>query len=109
MLICVLFFSQIIEGGTKKGGELLVDSDGFTYPLKRDNNRGKTWICSARHKKCPAKVLRLMGSKQFVRNGRKHTHLPNPKSIRFSETCEFLDQEPNGNVSDKLFYLFVNS
>ena len=42
---------EIFEGGSKKGGDILVDTYGFTYPRKVVGKTTTTWICSARGSK----------------------------------------------------------
>ncbi|XP_062583184.1 uncharacterized protein LOC134244943 [Saccostrea cucullata] len=49
----------VLEKGSKRGGSLLVSSDGFSYGVKRENKSSTMWICSIRSKKmrCPSTVL----------------------------------------------------
>ncbi|KAJ0066246.1 hypothetical protein NL108_004126 [Boleophthalmus pectinirostris] len=68
---------KIIEGGNRKGGQLLSDSLGFTYSKKRQSGVAVTWNCRT-GKKCPATVRQPLGTTTFTRGPRHHNHPSNP-------------------------------
>ncbi|XP_065929546.1 uncharacterized protein [Magallana gigas] len=39
---------EVLEKGIKRGGKLLVASDGFTYGVKRENKISTAWTCAVR-------------------------------------------------------------
>ena len=47
-----------MEGGTKRGKDMLVDSDGFTYNICKVTENATYWQCTVRPKgnSCKAKV-----------------------------------------------------
>ena len=49
---------KVLESGSKRGGKLLVSSNGYSYGVKRVNNSSTSWTCSIRSKKvrCHATV-----------------------------------------------------
>ena len=64
---------ELITGGSRRGGDLLVDNQGFAYGKKRTTASSTTWICSVRGKnKCLASV-RQQGD-FFTRGPNPHTH-----------------------------------
>ena len=72
---------KIVEGGTRRGNALLVDSFGYTYNQKatgkKKNPTGKvTWRCSVRNKMvtCPATVLQ--NGSIFTGGSHHHVHEP---------------------------------
>ena len=73
---------QLIDGATRAGNTLLVDSNGYTYNKKslgKKQRPGKTtWRCSVRSKKltCPAKVLQ--DGECFSRGLNSHVHPGDP-------------------------------
>ena len=69
----------MIEGGTRRGGNLLVDSDGFTYVVKGKPGPTCTpWRCSVRGKtrKCPASVKQV--GHTFTPGLHPHNHEGDP-------------------------------
>ena len=63
---------HIVTAGSKKGGDLLVDSLGFTYTKKFSGKTTTSWMCSARgSRKCFATVSQWGDA--FVR-GKRHRH-----------------------------------
>ena len=68
---------SVLEAGSKKGGKLLVTSNGYSFDLKRINKDSTTWACSVRSKKlrCRATVKR----DQFVSGIQRHAHPPDLK------------------------------
>lgn len=64
---------QLIEGGNKKGGQLLVDSVGYTYSKKRVSSVSIMWSCRT-GKKCQATVRQPIGTQEFIRGPKPHNH-----------------------------------
>ncbi|XP_052807919.1 uncharacterized protein LOC128236834 [Mya arenaria] len=74
---------EILKGGTRRGGDRLIDSLGFMYNLKRSGSQKSHyskkdvtyWWCAVRNNKlrCPAVVVQK--GKSFMRGKRKHEHL----------------------------------
>ena len=67
---------EVLASASKKGGDLLTDSLGFTYCLKRKTPRSTTWRCSQRAKSCLASVIQREES--FERGIRPHNHGGDP-------------------------------
>jgi hypothetical protein len=42
---------QIVEGGSTKKSNILIDGSGFIYGVKRKNQAGVTWRCNFRELK----------------------------------------------------------
>ncbi|XP_068210121.1 uncharacterized protein [Palaemon carinicauda] len=68
---------QLIEGGNKKGGHLLVDSVGYTYSKKRQSSVSIMWSCRI-GKKCQATVRQPIGTQDFIRGPKPHNHTGTP-------------------------------
>lgn len=73
---------EIITGGTVKGGDLLTDTAGYSYAVKKKFVKSTTWACSNRGcDKCPA-VIKQVGE-TFTPGTREHTHAGDPdKAVR---------------------------
>ncbi|XP_062585673.1 uncharacterized protein LOC134247321 [Saccostrea cucullata] len=69
---------RVLEKGSKRGGRLLVSSDGYAYTVKRDNQRSTIWTCSKRSASlnCHASIIQRGDSFKPGRN--HHLHLPDP-------------------------------
>ena len=67
-----------IEGGTQRGGTLLVDSNGFSYVMRRLPGASTTWRCQVRGKpkKCYAS-LKQVGN-LYTPGPHDHNHPGNP-------------------------------
>ena len=65
---------EVLPGGSKKGADLLTDSLGVTYVLKRTTSRATTWRCSLRS--CRATVSQCGPTHQ--RGPRPHNHGGDP-------------------------------
>lgn len=82
---------KLIEGATRGGKTLMVDSLGYTYNRKalgkkKTQVEGKcTWRCSVRSKRltCPAIVSQNFSS--FTRGSRPHVHQAQPDAVIKSE------------------------
>ncbi|KAL5006692.1 hypothetical protein ScPMuIL_015498 [Solemya velum] len=70
---------KVLETGSKRGGRLLVSSDGFSYGVKNKNKSSTYWTCSVRSKKmrCPATVTQI--GDNFRRGIQKHIHFADLK------------------------------
>ncbi|KAG0710857.1 hypothetical protein GWK47_021934 [Chionoecetes opilio] len=69
---------HVVEGGSRKGGDLLTDSLGFQCVKKRVTSVSTSWICSVRTKKnrCFASVSQQGNT--FTRGPKEHNHGGNP-------------------------------
>ncbi|XP_071962605.1 uncharacterized protein [Antedon mediterranea] len=68
----------IVEGGSQRAKNKLIDSEGYSYTVQRSNDNGcVTWRCSKRDKTLNCRVLVRQRKDTFVRN-RKHEHPGNP-------------------------------
>ena len=68
---------ETIIGGSKKGNDLLVDGNGFTYHGKYVGKRTSSWVCSTHaSRKCYAVVSQTGGT--FTRGKRLHNHPGDP-------------------------------
>ena len=70
---------QVLPAASKKGGDLLTDSLGFTYCLRRKpvtTSSATSWRCSRRGKQCLASVTQRWG--MFQRGPRPHNHTGDP-------------------------------
>ena len=70
---------QVLPAASKKGGDLLTDSLGFTYCLRRKpvtTSSATSWRCSRRGKQCLASVTQRWGT--FQRGPRPHNHTGDP-------------------------------
>ena len=69
---------QIIEGGSQKGQDLLVDNRGHSFTVKRTSTLTTFWACSVRNKKqrCPATISQR--GRTFVPGRVAHCHPSKP-------------------------------
>ena len=42
---------RVIEGGSQRGGKILVENVGYTYTIKKRSRTTTSWICSVRNKR----------------------------------------------------------
>ena len=65
---------QVVKGGTKRGGDMLVDSRGYTYNICRKRTRKMYWWCTIRRKdhRCPVTVQQ--GDETFSLGVHDHDH-----------------------------------
>ena len=63
---------EIVEGGLKKGGDIVVDTCGFTYARTFVGKTTTTWICSARGSKKCFSTVNQRGT-TFTK-GKRHAH-----------------------------------
>lgn len=71
---------ELVQGGTRRGGDLLVDTRGFTYTKKRPSKASTTWWCTIRSKTnlCHATVIEREGR---YRRGQTHNHAGDPGAL----------------------------
>ena len=69
---------EIIEGGSQKGKDLLVDNRGHSFNIKRKSKSTVFWGCSVRNKKmtCPASISQR--GRNFVPGRHPHSHAAQP-------------------------------
>ncbi|XP_062594510.1 uncharacterized protein LOC134255924 [Saccostrea cucullata] len=65
---------EVLEKGSKRGGALLVSTDGFTYGVKRKNKETTMWTCSVRSAKMRCHATVLQRGNSFVRGPNAHQH-----------------------------------
>lgn len=65
---------EVLEKGSKRGGKLLVASDGFTYGVKRENKTSTAWTCAVRSTKMRCHATVLQKGDFFVRGPAQHCH-----------------------------------
>ena len=65
---------KVVAKATQTGGDLMVDSDGYRYTVKRREGRVTGWKCAVRNKfcSCSASVVQSGGSFKFGRHAHKH-------------------------------------
>ena len=72
---------SIVEGGTKRGRNLLVDSHGFSYSVKVDRRyKGSkiTWRCTSRGKIEPCQAKVTQDGDMYVPSMHSHNHPAQP-------------------------------
>ncbi len=80
--IAMVAFSKLIP--SQRGGQILVDTDGYLYTLKHKQKTKNTYLCRRHSRKktteillkCPAKLLWFSESNLFLEN--PHNHDPTP-------------------------------
>ncbi|KAK3083417.1 hypothetical protein FSP39_022105 [Pinctada imbricata] len=72
---------RIIEKGSKRGGRLLLSSDGYSYGVKAVNKSSTRWFCSVRSKsiRCRATVSQVGDA--FFPGASGHSHPGDPKLL----------------------------
>ncbi|XP_078316314.1 uncharacterized protein LOC144620219 isoform X2 [Crassostrea virginica] len=65
---------EVLEKGSKRGGALLVSTDGFSYGIKRKNKETNIWTCSVRPSKLRCHATVLQRGNSFVRGAHPHLH-----------------------------------
>lgn len=66
---------EVLPGASRRGGELLADTLGYTYVIRTTGKHKTTYICSQRNSKgCSAKVG--FRDTVYIREGSDHTHAP---------------------------------
>ncbi|XP_069163140.1 uncharacterized protein [Procambarus clarkii] len=92
---------EIVEGGSQRGGPLLVDSSCFSYTKKRTTRTITTWICSVRNKtiKCHASVKQHGNT---FRMG-KQPHIHPPESGLVTKVKMHLKVKETSKRSDNVF------
>ncbi|XP_032776700.2 uncharacterized protein LOC116915663 [Daphnia magna] len=67
---------KIVESGSMKKSNILLDGSGFRYGVKRKNQSGVTWRCNFRglkgKKSCTATVKEVNG--RFIEGPAAHSH-----------------------------------
>ncbi|CAH1271088.1 ZNF782 [Branchiostoma lanceolatum] len=65
-----------IDKGTKRGGDLLTDSFGYAYTVKRKRTNVRYWVCQKRPtgERCPASLIERDGG--YKRGDNNHDHPP---------------------------------
>lgn len=90
---------RILEKGSKRGGRLLVASNGYTYGSKsRRNNKSSTlWRCSVRSAKlqCPATVSQR--GHYFQPGTRPHGHPADPRQPIYKEVVALVKEQIESN------------
>ena len=70
---------EILQGASRRGGDLLSDSHGFLYNKRRVTGVATTWICTSRTSiKCYATVSQR--GDNFTRGPKAHHHPADPES-----------------------------
>ena len=66
---------HLVENGTKRGGKKLVDTDGYTYNVKRQSANATDWQCTVRPKgnHCKATVVQKSNG-VFQAGNQGHNH-----------------------------------
>ena len=87
---------RLVEGGSRKGGNLVVDSSGFTYFKRRETIRNTTWLCSLNRSKvhpCYANLAQPIGTEIFNRGPHSHTHPGDPATaVRATTRAEVKEE-----------------
>jgi len=75
---------EVVEGGTKRGKPMLVDSDGYHYNVRRKTQKATYWQCTLRglEQYCHVSVVEKWNDcgKVFEKSG-THYHSAEPKSV----------------------------
>ncbi|KAH3826946.1 hypothetical protein DPMN_128873 [Dreissena polymorpha] len=76
---------NVVESGSKRGGRLLVSSDGYTYNARKTHSGRTYWTCSVRKKQvsCIASVKQFGDMLTASLNG--HTHPADPGAYKKSK------------------------
>lgn len=90
---------RILEKGSKRGGRLLVASNGYTYGSKsqRNNKSSTLWRCSVRSAKlqCPATVSQR--GHYFQPGTRPHGHPADPRQPIYKEVVALVKEQIESN------------
>ena len=70
---------SVLEKGSKRGGKLLVSSDGFSFGVKAENKSSTRWVCSVRSKKSRCHAVVTQVGDTFNAGTQRHNH---PADIR---------------------------
>ncbi|KAK2167111.1 hypothetical protein LSH36_32g19030 [Paralvinella palmiformis] len=67
---------HIAAKASRRGKDLLIDSDGYKYAMRRKFKHATLWVCSVRSKtfSCPASVSQK--GRQFIPGKHQHNHAP---------------------------------
>jgi len=65
---------EVVDEGSQKGKQKLVDSDGYTYTVKRKGTNGTEWTCSVRNKNVHCRATVRQSGDTFVRGPQPHIH-----------------------------------
>ncbi|XP_002733140.2 uncharacterized protein LOC100374672, partial [Saccoglossus kowalevskii] len=89
----------IVEGSTKRMKPKLIDSNGYTYTMKRKTNKGIMWTCPKRTKQmyCLASVVQRGGD--FKRGAHDHLHPGLPGQATVAKVYSSI----KSNASEKVF------
>ena len=69
---------HLVNNGTKRGGRKLVDTDGYTYNVKRQRANATDWQCTVRPKGNPCKATVVQKSGGLFQAGKQgHNHQAN--------------------------------
>ncbi|KAH3830292.1 hypothetical protein DPMN_103532 [Dreissena polymorpha] len=73
---------EVVESGSKRGGRLLVSSDGYTYNARKTQSGRTYWTCSVRNKQvtCFASVKQF--GDMFTASLNGHTHPADPGAYK---------------------------
>ncbi|KAH3861326.1 hypothetical protein DPMN_024253 [Dreissena polymorpha] len=89
----------VVDGGSKKGSQKLLSSEGYAIVLKRTLVSGVTeWRCSVRGKGtgCPA-VIKQTGD-AFVKGSQGHSHPANPGLLTAVQSAKEIKAAARGDV-----------
>ena len=77
---------MLVPAASSCGGDKLTDTNGFSYGVKRKNDKRTLWRCSVcnRHVTCKATVLQVGNS--FTRGPHPHLHPGQPGITRSLQT-----------------------
>ena len=72
---------HVFEQGSKRGGRLLVSSDGFKYGVKKQQKTSTIWTCSVRSKKIRCYATVTQKGSEFRRGNQNHVHPADPSTL----------------------------
>ena len=66
---------QVVKGGSKRGKDKLVSSDGFLFILKYGGSESNTWRCAERGRNLACSATVKQSGDNFIPGPHAHTHL----------------------------------
>jgi hypothetical protein len=90
----------VVDGATKRGKTRLIDSQGYTYNVKRRRVNATDWQCSVRPKGNPCRAtVKQNNNDIFERNTCSHNHPGEPGAITAAKIAVTVKQK----ATDDLF------
>ena len=102
---------EVIEGGSQKGKDLLVDNRGHSFNVKRRSKSTVFWGCSVHNKKmtCPASISQRGG--HFVPGRHEHCYPAQPGiavQARMAQEVSIINYTALYDITRIILYYYYN-